>query len=1001
MHLPVRPAARRLVVAASLAGILPFAACASPSETATPAASPTAPAPSDAKPYELVQSPLPDDPMGVWIYRLANGTTVMLSENREEPRIDGWMTVRAGSAKDPADATGMAHYLEHMQFKGTSRLGTLDWEREKPHLDEITRLYDELFHATEPEKRDALYARIDAANQEASKYAVASELDKLYDGLGFQGLNAFTSTDQTSYTVSFPSNRLEQWAEVETERLRDPVYRLFQTELEAVYEEKNRGMDNRGRVVFEELMKGMFPTHPYGTQTTIGTVEHLKNPSLTKMYRYFHDWYAPGNIVVALSGDFDPAKAIETVARHFGSLPSRPFPEDPQFPIGRTAGVRRLEVKFKGEEEVRIGFLTVGETHPDRDALVLCDMMLANGRTGLVDVHLNQAQAVKNAGASVVMFPQGGFELLTATPKPGQSLEELETLLLAQVDRLRKGEFSEDDLRAVVTEFEINRKRELESNRARVTAMTESFILRTPWDHHVRQLDRLRALRKSDVVATANRYFGDDYLVVTVKNAEPDLPKVPKPKFTPVKIQSETHTPFFREILAREVPPIEPRFAEKGRDYVEVPLRSGRLVHGKNPMNDVFDLSFSIPFGTDHDPRLSMALSLLDLGGAGDLDGVALKRKLYALGSTISAGAGRDESVVSVTGLESNLEETLALLRKHFETPTGVGQADLDKMVARTIGARQDQKQNPNALFAALTEYARRGAESSFLRQPRNEELSTWKAEDLLAAARDLWRYRRTATYVGKLPPERVAALVDLAPIGREGDADQGFGALVDAPARKPVKYADAGKDRVLFLDAKQAQARIMLLAPDGVFDRREVPAQRVYNEYMSGSMGALVFQEVREARALAYDVGTGYRAAQWKADENLMMGQLGTQADKTVDALTVLFGLIREMPAQAPRFESAIRSIDQAYRTGRLAFRQLPGAAVTWDRQGLEGDPRPWNWEQVRKMTLADLTAFASRFRGKPFTVAIVGPKDRMDLEKLAAFGEVVTMTPDQLFAW
>lgn len=1009
-----RPAARRLLLLA-VSAALPFGACSVHREAPrvepgdSVRVSPThghdaiprvGPSVASARPaakaaYELVQAPLPDDPMGVSVYRLANGLTVMLSENHEEPRIDGWMTVRAGSAKDPADATGMAHYLEHMQFKGTTRLGTTDWAKEKPHLDAITKLYDELFRTSDPAGRAAIYAKIDAENQQASLYAAPNELDRLYDGLGFQGLNAFTSNDQTSYTVNFPANRLEQWAEIETERLRDPVYRLFQTELEAVYEEKNRGLDNRGRVVFEERMRALFPTHPYGTQSTIGTIEHLKNPSLTKMYEYFRRWYQPGNIVVALAGDFDTAQAIEQVAKHFGTLPSKPFPDDPKFPIAPPKGVVRSEVKFKGEEEISIAYLTVPDTHPERDALVLCDMMLANGRTGLIDRNLNQAQKVRNAGCSPMFFLEGGCQIFTATPKPRQTLEELEHLLLEQIDLLKRGEFTEEDLAAVVTEFEIQRKRELESNRSRVTAMTESFIHRTPWSHQVRQLDRLRALRKADVVAAANRWFGDDRVVITVRNADPDLQKVPKPAFTPVKIDATAHSPMFTEVLARPVTPIEPRFVVKGRDFTETTMRSGLLVHGRNPVNDVFDLSFSIPYGTDHDPRLAMGLSLLDLGGAGELDGVALKRRLYAIGSTISAGAGRDESVVTVSGLESNLRTTIDLLTLHFAQPTGVAQEDLDKMVQRTIGSRQSQKQEANAINAALVEYARRGPESAFLRQPTNEQIQSWKADELLAAARDLWKYRRTVTYVGRLPAPEVAKLVDLPPVGA------GFDALLDAPARKPVKYVAPGSDRVLVVDWKSAQARVGLSGPDGAFDRAAVPLQRLYNEYMSGSMGSVVFQEIREARALAYEAATGYRAPQWKQDENLMLGQLGTQADKTVDALTVLFQIVREMPAQPARFDNVVRTIDQAYRTGRLGFRQIPGAAVGWARQGMDGDPRPWNWEQARKAKLDDLTAFASRFRTMPFTVTVVGPLERIDAAKLAQFGKVEIVTTDQLFAW
>ncbi|MCG3135452.1 MAG: hypothetical protein HMLKMBBP_03108 [Planctomycetes bacterium] len=936
----------------------------------------------------------PADPMGVSTYRLSNGFTVMLSVNRESPRIETWITVRAGSAKDPADATGMAHYLEHMQFKGSPRLGTRDWEKEKVHLDRITALYEELFSATDEAKRKDLYARIDAENQEASKYAIANEFDRLYDGLGVQGVNAFTNNDQTSYTVNIPANRIEQWAIVETERLRAPVYRLFQSELEAVYEEKNQSLDNRGRVMFETTMRAAFPKHAYGTQPTIGHVEHLKNPSLRKMYRYFETWYQPSNMVIAMSGDLDKEATLAILERHLGALPSKAVPADPVFETPKPEGVVRVEAKFPGEEEVQILWVTVPETHPDQPALVMCDMMITNGHTGLIDVNLNQKQLVRRAGSNPIFLEDGGLQTASGSPKPGQTLEEVEALLLAEVEKLKKGEFSESDMRAVLTDFEIQRKRELESNRNRVQAMTGAFINARPWREERLQIERLRKVTKDDVVAAARKYLDGNRVVAVRRNAPADLPKIQKPGFTPVKIDDTRRSAFFEDVISRPAAPVEPKFIVKGRDVTETAVRTGTLIYVRNPMNDVFDLQISIPWGTDHDPRLSTAFGLAELGGAGAMDGPALKQKLYAIGSSFSAAASREETVVTVSGIETHLEETFDLLRMHFDAPHGVGQADLDKLVQRTVAQRRDMKQTPQGLAAALGEYARRGADSAFLTAPKNEEMAAWKAEDLLAAARAVWNYGgRTITYTGQADPARVAALVDIAPAS----------GVAAPPARKPVKTVPVAANRVLFLDKKAAQCQVASFAADGAYDRAAVPVQRVYNEIMSGSMSGIVFQEIRESRSLAYSAAAFYRQPGWREDEQMMNAQLSTQADKTIEALDVMFQLVRNFEAKGTqtRFENAVRSIDQAYRTTRVEFRQLAGTVSGWARLGLSEDPRPWNWEQVKKMTLADVVAWSKRFEKMPFTTVIVGPKDKFDAAKLAQFGEVVEMKPDQLFNW
>jgi len=989
-------APRRLVLTAAL---LLFTACSSTEGTDTSGDGVPAPAgesaAAPASPLGGAQ-PMADDPMGVSVHVLSNGVTVMLSENHEEPRFDAWITTRAGGAKDPADATGMAHYLEHMQFKGTPLLGTMDWAAEKPHLDRITELYDELFTTTDEAKRKELYAAIDAENQQAAQYAVPNEFDNLYGALGAQGVNAFTSNDQTSYVVNLPSNRLEQWAEVETERLREPVYRLFQSELEAVYEEKNRGMDNAARVTNEAMMAALFPQHPYGTQTVLGHVEHLKNPSLTKMYRYFHDWYGPGNLCVAIAGDIDRAQVLETLERTLGKLEPRPFPADPVFPLPAPQGVQRVEVHHRGEEEVQIGFLLPNEKDPDYDALVLCDMMLANGNTGLIDLNLNQAQKVRSAGCGPRFMLDAGLQLFSATPKPNQSLDELESLLLEQIALLKKGEFTDDDVAAVLTDFEIRKKRELETNRSRVSEMTDAFILRMPWEQKVHAIDRLRHVTREQMLAAANKWFGGNYVVVRRLNKDPEHPTIPKPNFTPVKIDAARHSAWFGEILGMQAPAIEPRWVVEGRDVQELPLRTGKLVYTRNPLNDVFDLTFTIPGGTDADPKLGLGFALLDLGGAGDLDGAGLKRKLYALGSSISAGASREECVVSVSGLDANLAATLALLRDHFERPTGVGAPDLANLMQRVLAGRKAQKNAPRAIAAALGEFGQRGADSAFLRQPTNEELATWTADDLLARVRDVWKFRRTVSYVGQIPAEQLAPLVDLPPVG--GTIDQ----VVEAPARKPVDYQEpADGTRILVVDAKAAQSQVVMFATDGTFTQETAAQTKLYNEYMGGSMGGVIFQEVRESRSLAYDPYGVYRTAAWKEDENLLQGGMGTQADKTAEAVEVLLGLLRRMPPSEQRMKTAVESIDQSYRTGRISFRRIPNVWEIWDHQGLDGDPRPQNWEAVLTMQLPQFVEWAGRFEDRPFTICITGPVERIDMERLGKLGKIEQVQVDQLFSW
>lgn len=260
--------------------------------------------------YESVDG----DPFGLRLYTLDNGLKVYISENHKEPRIQTNIAVRTGSKQDPADATGLAHYLEHMLFKGTSKLGALNWEEEQVLLQEISDQYELLRATKDSAERKHIYHVIDSISGVAATLVASNEYDKLLSSLGAQGTNAYTSNERTVYINDIPSNELEKWLAIESERFSELVLRLFHTELEAVYEEFNRTQDSDYRQAYYKLMDLLFPTHPYGQQTTIGTGEHLKNPSMEKIHAYFKDRYVPNNMAIILAGDLDPEKTIAMVA---------------------------------------------------------------------------------------------------------------------------------------------------------------------------------------------------------------------------------------------------------------------------------------------------------------------------------------------------------------------------------------------------------------------------------------------------------------------------------------------------------------------------------------------------------------------------------------------------------------------------------------------------------------------------------------------------------------
>ncbi|OIO09010.1 MAG: hypothetical protein AUJ52_07230, partial [Elusimicrobia bacterium CG1_02_63_36] len=866
----------------------------------------------NSNPTPLLAQPLARDKMGVTIHRLKNGLTVYLSPNDQEPRIMTYIGVRAGGAEDPSDSTGMAHYLEHVLFKGTRKLGTKDFALEKAHLDAIRDLYEKRFRTADSKEREAIYAEIDAENLKAGEFAIPNELDKAYKQLGVRGVNAHTWYEETVYKSDIPKNRLEAWAKLEGDRYMHPVFRLFLPELETVYEEKNRSLDNPNSILFQELDRLLYKNHPY-ERAVIGTVEHLKNPSLEKMYAFFDRYYRPNNMAVALSGDFKREEVLAVLDTYFGAWEPKPLPPRPMRKADFPQGVVHSEVKYEAEEAAIVGWRTVSKGDPDEEALTVMAMVMSNSKSGLIDLRLNQAQKVKGAGSYSHLRNEAGSWNMYVLPKDGQTLEQAEALLYETVDALKNGEFTEEDLAAIVLDFEIGEKAKLESNPARVSSMIESFIAYEDWGYSVDVLKRLRAVTKADVVRVANKYLGDDRVVVYRRKGKPEIASIEKPKFTKIAIDSKSESDFFKEIVSIPAAPITPKWVKKGRDYRKLSTPAGSLYYVRNPVNDLFSLGFNFERGSRHERELCAALGLWDLAGAGEMSAEALKRRLYSKGLDISTYCGDEGSGAVVSGIDEHFEEGLRLLRLRFEKPV-FKKDDLEKMKQIWIGQHKDNKVDPSYIESALKEWARHGEKSRVLRELSDDEIRALSEERLVGLMRSFFDWERRMSYVGTLPSKSVTRAVV-----REGKKKKDFR---KKPPREPKRYNKAWKTRVLFSHRDMVQSKVGIFAPDELFDPKRYIDYRFYSSYMGGGMSSVVFQEVREARALAYSAWGGYAPGTRPEDENLILGELGTQADKTIEATKLMLGLLHELPLSAKRFEETRKAIVEGYRTSPIKFR-------------------------------------------------------------------------------
>jgi len=938
--------------------------------------------------YETVAN----DPTGLRLYTLENGLKVYLSQNSDEPKIQTYVAVRAGSNYDPKESTGLAHYLEHMVFKGTHEFGTLDWEKEKPYLDKISDLYEKHKATDDPEEKLALYKEIDAVSLEASNYSIANEYDKMIASLGAQGTNAYTSFEQTVYTNKIPANELDKWLSVESARFKEVVLRLFHTELEAVFEEFNRGQDSDGRKAYATMLSELFPTHPYGQQTTIGTAEHLKNPSMVAIKNYFDTYYVPSNMAVVLVGDFEFDETIQKVNDAFGDYENKTV-EHPVFaaeePITET---KVNEVFGPTSESVYVSYRTDKKGSEQSKYITLVDMILSNSSAGLMDLNLNQKGLVQRAGTYPSFLNDYGFHMLNGSPKQGQSLEEVKDLMISQVELIKSGEFEDWMLDAVINDMKLTLTRQYENNTALADAYVDAFIYNQNWADEIAFIEELKEINKEDLVAFANEFYGDNYVVVYKrKGVDESIVKVANPGITPVNLNRGSQSDFVKTFSSKISPDLKPKYV----DY-KSELNTSELTNGipvtfiDNPNNDLFELNIIFDMGKDNQKDLEIAAGYFNYIGTDKYSPEELKKEFYKLGIDYGVSAGGERTYVYISGLKENLKPGLALLEEAWSNATG-DQDSFDKYIARILKGRQNTKlQKGSILQSGLMSYALYGEDSSLRNIYQADELMEMTPTDLTDIIKSLKDYKQRIFYYGKDVDAALTAMNELHKVKSE---------LLEYPEAKDYDMRETGEE-VYFTNYDMVQAELMLVAKEDVFDPKKMASARVFNTYFGSGLSSIVFQEIREAKSLAYSAAAVYSTASKKGDDDLMYAYIGTQANKLPEAVSAMVDLMNNMPSSEQQFQAAKNSVLKQIAAERITKSQIFWSYESLQRRGIDYDNRKEMYEAIENMTMADLqNFFADNVKGSSYSAVVVGNKNDVNFEALQKLGKVQEMEVDYLF--
>jgi zinc protease len=942
--------------------------------------------------YEYVEG----DPMKTRIYTLDNGLKVYLSHYANAPRVQVYIPVKAGGKNDPATNTGLAHYLEHMMFKGNTKFGTLNYEEESVMLDSIENMFNYYATLSNEEERKVFYTKIDKYSNEAAKLAIPNEYDKMMALIGGKGLNAYTTNDRTVYTVDVPTNELGRFLEIEGSRFRTIVNRLFHTELEAVYEEKNRGLDSDFRKVYQAMLEGLFQKHPYGTQSVIGTIEHLKNPSITNIKNYFNTYYKPNNVAICMSGDLDYTETIKLIAKNFGSWePNEDLPTWTKIEEDPIASPIVKEVYGPDAEFIWMAYRLGGTDSDDYIKAQLADMVLNNAQAGLIDLNLKQKQLVLNAGSGVSDNNDYSMHRLFGNAKQGQSLEEVKDLLLEQIELLKKGEFEDWLLPAVIADFKKNEMRALESNNARANKMVMAFTNNISWSDYIQKIDKMEKITKEELVAFANNMYKDNYVVVYKRNGEdPNKQRVEKPSITKVPLNRDVKSDFQIAMAAMKVEKLKPVFIDYKADINTINVSNVEVLSKVNNENELFNLTYLLDQGKNADPKLGIAVQYLEFIGSDQYNAEELKKEFYKIGCSFSVFAATERTYVTLSGLNENMERATTLFEALLVKPSPDQEA-LDNMIDRTLKSREDAKKDKsNILWSGLRNYAKYGKDNPFTNVLSNYELQELKAEQLTEIIQGITKLPHRILYYG---PRSSAELNTFLSEYHEVPAE-----FNPVPELKDFDELAINKPKVYWADYDMVQTEIVFQSKSIDYDVSQVPAARLFNQYFGGGMNSIVFQEIREAQGLAYSVFSNYSEPSKKDKANYLFAYIGTQADKQSEAMDAMMDLLNNMPESEDAFEIAKEAILNKIESERITKSSVIWNYISAQDKGLDYDVRKDTYEQVATMSFDDLKTFHETYiKDKKYVTVLVGSRDKIDFAELAKYGDVQELSLEELFGY
>ena len=941
------------------------------------------------------------DRTGLQEYKLANGLTVLLWEDHNLDDVEGYVAVRAGSIDEPAECTGLAHYLEHMLFKGTQRIGAIDWEKEKPHYEAIIALYDELAKTTDKVQRDTLIARINRESLEAAKYSTTEDFFSLLDGMGATDVNAFTSYDMTCYHNHFAGNQMQKWLTIFSDRLINPVFRTFQAELENVFEEYNMYEDNVQTQVQNKLYGDLYAGHAY-ERNVIGLPEHLKNPQLSKLIEFYNTWYVPNNMALIIVGDFDAEATKPLIEQTFGRFEAKPLPERTKYPNSA----------FKpGKHKYNLGYYPqivwaydgVKEGDPDQLALDFVCRLLSNGtETGLLD-KITMDGIVSYAGCYSDSRRDMGRIMVMAMPyydvnqKTYESNAATEKIVMKEIEKIKNGQIEDWLIQTVKAEYAQSNALTFEDGENKMMLLVYSYIYNQPIDNIFTENARIQALTKEDIQRVAKKYFGTESMTIAFEEGDKKVNKLDKPKIKPLDMPKGVETEYakaFKQIPSGEV-------KQTYLDFNEVKVNEiadkVKLHYSVNPANNIFSLSLRYGIGTEKKPMLEYVASMMNVAGImPSTEPQAFRRQLAELGGQVSYGVNDSYFFVSIMGDENNLAQICQLVQKQMLFPK-FDHRQFEAMQGSELSSRFRMAKMDNLLAGALREYVIYGNKSAYIDMVPFMDIYHMDELKLKVEFDDATKYALDIYYCGQKPMNEVSTI-----LSGNLPLKEGMLASTSPEFRDRQKY---DKTQIYFLPNSNVQQATIYFYAEGVpFELNQSVIFSAFNQYFTGGFTGLVLDEIRTKRSMAY-TASGYMASGARPGRNsAFMGYIGTQSDKVADAIETFMGLLDTMPQHPERLENIKTILLQEAQIAKPSFRGKAATFDYWQEYGYTDDPARTEVPQIKALTWEQIYSFYQQYvQGKPMTIILMGDPKKIDMKRLEAkFGKknIVKVGKTKLFA-